>query len=252
MRIHSVAERPDLIGPGWRMPSTLPAFTLESLVAERLIGRVPELFPDLRLVAVEDGPDGEEVVAHVHAVAFSWDGDDSSLPDRGWEGILEQAVADAQAGRPATAVSLLEASVRADRQGGGRSRALVGEARRRTAALGLGHLFGPVRPTLKHREPRRPMDDYVRAVRDDGLPVDPWVRVHARLGARVVKVCPVSMTIAGTLEQWRGWTGLPLDRSGDIEVPGGLVPLHVDVEAGSAVYVEPNVWMHHRLDPAAE
>ena len=60
------------------------------------------------------------------------------------------------------------------------------------------------------------------------------------------------MTIAGTLEQWRGWTGLPLDRSGDIEVPGGLVPLHVDVEAGSAVYVEPNVWMRHRLDPAAE
>ena len=101
MWIHSVAERPDLIGPGWRMPSTLPAFTLESLVAERLIGRVPELFPDLRLVAVEDGPDGEEVVAHVHAVAFSWDGDDADAagPGRG----SPPADRGARAGPPARA-----------------------------------------------------------------------------------------------------------------------------------------------------
>jgi len=102
MRIFSVAERPDLIDPGWRMPSTLPAFMFESLVAERLMFRLPDLFPDLRLVAVDDGPDGESVVAHLHAVAFCWDGADASLPDRGWEGILEQAVADADTGRKPT------------------------------------------------------------------------------------------------------------------------------------------------------
>ena len=247
MRVFSVAERPDLIEPGWRLGSTLPAFMFESRVAERLMWRLPDLFPDLRLVAVEDGPDGEQVVAHLHAVAFAWDGTDASLPDRGWEGILEQAVTDADAGRPATAVSLLEASVRADRQGGGRSRTLIEHARRRTAGLGLPDLFGPVRPSAKHLEPRRPIAEYAHAVRDDGLPVDPWMRVHVRLGARVVKVCPVSMTVAGTLAQWRSWSGLPLDRSGDVEVPGALAPVHVDVEAGSAVYVEPNVWMHHDL-----
>jgi GNAT superfamily N-acetyltransferase len=250
MHVFSAAERPDLVEPGWRMPSTLPAFAFESLVAERLLGRLPALFPDLRLVAVEDGPDGEEVVAHLHAAAFAWDGDDASLPDRGWEGILEQACADADAGRSPTAVSLLEASVRADRQGGGRSRILIEEARRRTADRGLEHLFGPVRPSAKHREPGRPMAEYALAVREDGLPVDPWMRVHARLGARVVKVCPVSMTIAGTLAQWRTWSGQPLEASGDVVIPGGLVPLHVDVEAGHAVYVEPNVWMHHRLEAA--
>jgi GNAT superfamily N-acetyltransferase len=248
MRIHSAAERPDLVDAGWRMPSTMPAFMFESLVAERLMWRLPELFPELRLIAVDDGPDGEEVVAHVHALAFCWDGQDDSLPDRGWEGVLEQAVADADAGRTPTAASLLEASVRADRQGHGASRQLIEEARRRTRALGLGDLFGPVRPSGKHLEPRRPMAEYVAATRDDGLPVDPWMRVHVRLGARVVKVCPVSMTVAGTLAQWRGWSGLPLDRSGDVEVPGALAPVHVDVEAGSAVYIEPNVWMHHRLE----
>jgi hypothetical protein len=47
------------------------------------------------------------------------------------------------------------------------------------------------------------------------------------------------MTIPGTLEQWRSWTGLPFAESGDVEVPGALVPVHVDVEADHAVYVEP-------------
>jgi hypothetical protein len=55
------------------------------------------------------------------------------------------------------------------------------------------------------------------------------------------------MTIPGTLEQWRSWTGLPFAESGDVEVPSALVPVHVDVEADHAVYVEPNVWVHHEL-----
>ena len=38
--------------------------------------------------------------------------------------------------------------------------------------------------------------------------------VLADFGAEVVKVCPRAMTISGTLEEWRGWTGLPFDTSG--------------------------------------
>lgn len=62
-----------------------------------------------------------------------------------------------------------------------------------------------------------------------------------------MKVCPTSMTISGTLAQWRRWTGLAFDASGPVTVPGALVPAHVDVDQDHAVYVEPNVWMHHRL-----
>jgi hypothetical protein len=87
-------------------------------------------------------------------------------------------------------------------------------------------------------------------VRGDGLPVDPWVRVHVRLGARLVKVCPLSMSVPGTLAQWREWTGLALTSSGSHDVPGALSPVHVSVEHDCAVYVEPNVWVHHRLAAA--
>ena len=55
------------------------------------------------------------------------------------------------------------------------------------------------------------------------------------------------MTISGTLAGWRDWTGLPFDVSGDLVVPGALVPVHASVEQDHAVYVEPNVWMQHPL-----
>ena len=55
------------------------------------------------------------------------------------------------------------------------------------------------------------------------------------------------MTIPGTLEDWRGWTGLALDVPGDVEVPGALSPVHVSIEQDCAVYVEPKVWVHHPL-----
>ena len=84
-------------------------------------------------------------------------------------------------------------------------------------------------------------------VRPDGLPHDPWLRVHVRAGARIDSIAPASMTVAGSLEQWRRWTGLPFDVPGDVEVPGALVPVRCEPERGYAVYVEPNVWMRHLL-----
>lgn len=106
-----------------------------------------------------------------------------------------------------------------------------------------------MRPTRKALEPRTPADEYARRVREDGLPQDPWLRAHARLGGRVVEVAPLSMTVPGTLAQWRDWTGLPFDTDGAVEVPGALAPVHVDLANDHAVYVEPNVWVHHDLRP---
>jgi len=35
--------------------------------------------------------------------------------------------------------------------------------------------------------------------------------------------------------------------SGAVVVPGALSPIHVSREQDHAVYIEPNVWVHHRL-----
>ena len=43
------------------------------------------------------------------------------------------------------------------------------------------------------------------------------------------------------------WTGLALPGSGRYVIPGGLVPLSVDVGADRGVYREPNVWVAHPI-----
>jgi GNAT superfamily N-acetyltransferase len=187
------------------------------------------------------------VIGRINSVPFAWAGSEDELPERGWDAILQRAFRHHDRGNPPTAVSLLEARVVPSHQGTGLSSALLRATRANVQRLGLRHLFGPVRPTGKSHEPRTPMAEYISRVRSDGLPADPWLRVHLRLGARIVKVCPVSMTVPGTLAQWREWTGLPLERSGLIDVPGALTPVHVSVEHDHAVYVEPNVWVHHEL-----
>lgn len=242
MEIVTLVERPELLAAMYAMPKSWPAFMYHDPVA-RLMSRLPTSFPELQFAAL----DGDEVVGIVTAASFGWDGDPASLPDRGWDAILEQVFRDADEGRTPTAATLLEAAVHPAHQGGGLSTRLLTGVRDRCAALRFGSLFGPVRPSHKSLEPAVPIAEYVARRRGDGLPADPWLRVHERLGAHLVKIAPTSMTISGTLAQWRDWTGLPFDVSGDVVVAGALVPVHASVEHDHAVYVEPNVWMRHPL-----
>jgi hypothetical protein len=66
---------------------------------------------------------------------------------------------------------------------------------------GLTALVAPVRPNRKDRYPLTAMDRYARWTRQDGLPFDPWMRVHARLGAETLGVCPNSNVVEGTVAE---------------------------------------------------
>lgn len=95
------------------------------------------------------------------------------------------------------------------------------------------------------RYPLTPIDEYVTWRRDDGLLLDPWMRVHERLGARLGPTLPRSLRITGTVAEWEAWTGLPLPASGTYAFPHGLAPLEVDRDADRCTYWEPNVWFIH-------
>ena len=241
----TLQARPDLVDAFWALPSTWAPFSEADPVGERLFGLTVARSPGLQLLllAEDDG-----VLARLVATPFPWSGEDDDLPARGWDAVLERSDAAARRGAPAAAVSLLEARVHPDHQGRGLSAVLLRAGRDVVRRSGVRDLVAPVRPTGT-TSARVPLAEHAAALRDDGLPVDPWLRTHVRAGGRVVGVCPLSMTVPGTLAQWRAWTGLPLTGSGDVEVPGALTPVHVDVEHDHAVYVEPNVWVHHRLDP---
>jgi GNAT superfamily N-acetyltransferase len=135
-------------------------------------------------------------------------------------------------------------------QGRGIAQAMLVAMRDNARRLGFADLYAPLRPSDKHREPLTLFADYVARRRKDGLLYDSWVRTHVRAGARIVKIAPCSMVIAGTLAQWREWTGLSFAQSGPAIVPGALSAVHVSLEQDHAVYVEPNLWVHHPLAAA--
>lgn len=238
----TLAERPDLETAMLEMEAAWPEFIRPDPV---VTGWTFEQHPAHQLMVL----DGEEVVARAAAVPFCWDGDPASLPDTGWDEALRLAMLDTYDGREPNTLCALEVAVVPEQ----RSRHLSGQTLAAVADNARHHGFDdvvvPVRPSGKHLAPDVPMTEYAARTRDDGLPEDPWLRVHVREGGEVVGVCPVSMTISGSLAQWRDWTGLPFDTSGPVTVPGALNPVEVSVEHDRAVYVEPNVWVRHRLVP---
>jgi hypothetical protein len=112
---------------------------------------------------------------------------------------------------------------------------------------GLESLIAPVRPNWKERYPLAPIERYAAWRRDDGLLFDPWLRVHERLGATILKTEPHSLRITGTVAEWEEWVGLAFPESGDYVFPQGLATLQIDRDEDVGRYWEPNVWMKHAV-----
>ncbi|MFI6829306.1 GNAT family N-acetyltransferase [Kribbella sp. NPDC050241] len=239
LEITTVAERPELAGAevgvaGW------PEFMRHNRVSEAYFWQTLETFPTTCLVATTDGV----VVGDAHAVQLT---SRAELPAGGWEQAVVWAFADARRGLEPDVACALNISVAQDLQGQGVAGHLLAALRDAATDLGLGQLHAPVRPSHKHLESGTSMQEYAARTRADGLPFDPWLRTHVRAGGEIVGLAPTSWVVAGSLEEWRRWTSLPFDQDGPVEVPGALVSVRCDVQAGCAVYVEPNVWVRHRL-----
>ncbi len=244
LTISVLADRPDLVDAVWAMPNPWPEFMRHDPIGGLYYANVETRFAEYALVAHDDG----EVVACAYSVPFLLGG--GPLPDNGWDFVIRTSLLTSLAGDEPDAVSAVEIVVRHDRQGTGLSHRMLEAMRDNAARHGFRELVAPVRPNGR-TDVHEPMSAYAARVREDGLPVDPWLRVHVRAGGRIEKVAPRSMVVPGTLEEWREWTGLPFDRTGPVLVPRALVPVHCDVENGVATYVEPNVWVVHRTGARA-
>lgn len=240
LRITVLADEPELAGAMWGMPTSWPEFMRHDPIGGLFYGNVEARFADYVLVARDRCG---EVVANAYSVPFVRG--DAELPPNGWDAAIRSGLlADIRGDQP-DAISAIEIAVRPDLQGTGLSSRMLLAMRDNARRHGFAELVAPVRPNGKG-DPDEPMTAYAVRTRDDGLPLDPWLRVHVRAGGRIDKVAPRSMCIPGTVEEWREWTGLPFDRSGPTLVPGALAPVHCDLEHGVATYVEPNVWVVHR------
>ncbi|MEU4650398.1 hypothetical protein [Nocardia fluminea] len=238
LTISVLADRPDLYDAFTEMPDSWPEFMRHDPVGN-LYYAMLDRFADYILVCQDEAG---EVVGRAYSVPFRLD--DAELPDDGWDGAIRRGLHTSVTGAKPDTVSAIEIVIEPRRQGGGLSAEILAALRDNAARLGFAELVAPVRPNGKV-DVEQPMSVYAGLTRSDGLPVDPWLRVHVRAGGTIDKIAPRSMVIPGTLEEWRAWTGLPFETSGSVLVPKALAPVFCSVEHGVAVYVEPNVWIRH-------
>lgn len=200
-------------------------------------------FPDL-IFGVLDQDD--RLVAAGHCVPIWEPIEPDALPDTGWDWALSQALEGEEKSHVAAASALaicVDKSVRGKGVATVAIRAMMNVVRKRGART----LFAPVRPVLKHSHPEVDIDEFVTWTTENGDAFDPWIRVHLQLGGRILKTCRRSMTMTAPLEKWREWTGHGFGAEQTAVVPGLLVPMQVNHAEGIGNYVEPNVWIEHRL-----
>ncbi|RSL52250.1 hypothetical protein CEP54_011026 [Fusarium duplospermum] len=212
----------------------------------------------------------------------------------------ERDTARSSSSEPPNALSALAVTVRADRRRMGLAERILQKMKDTARQEGLRILVVPLRPTKKSSHPFVPMEEYIKWTQaplkpticrtpspfrvtpqpivhsitipskdhatKSALPFDPWLRKHARMGAKIAKVAHKSMEVEASLDDWTAWTGIEFDsfpnapkvREVDgklrvveytqVTLQGGLVPLKVYREEKRAVYLEPNVWIYHQLD----
>ena len=242
MQIVTRARRPDLDeAAAVVFRERWPEFVFHDDVPRKYLSRVEEHFGRYDVLALGDD---DAVLAGGWGVPLAWDGTVGDLPS-GYDDALVRAVEGREAGRAPTALSFMAAAVGAGHDKRGLATAVLGELSRRAHEDGLPRVIAPLRPTWKHRYPTVPMAEYATWTRPDGLSVDPWIRTHQRMGARVLGPAPASMVIEGTVAEWESWTGMVFPVTYDYVVPDALNLVRIDVERDRGVYVEENLWVEH-------
>lgn len=222
-----------------------PEFMLNDPIANENWHELFDRFADSQF-ALLDTETGR-MAAMGNSLPFHWDGDLSELPEGGWDWVFVHAVEGHRNNVRPNIQSAIQVAIHPDYQSQGLSARMVAAMRGVAKSKGFTQLVAPVRPSQKSKYPLTSIDDYIHWTNDDGLPFDAWLRVHARLGARIIKPCHQAMTIRGTRAEWEAWTGMKFPQSGKYIIPGALNPMEMKVEQDEGVYIEPNVWMVHEI-----
>ena len=217
MKTVTVAERPDLIERAWGETSdTIPEYNFHGDVVNAYWGRLTEERPEFQFCLLDDDDDDDDdtLLVRGHSLPVRWDGSIGDLP-AGIDGAIAREFDE----EGANVLCAMLIAVPRSHQGRGLSPiavATMGELARRH---GLTALIAPVRPNWKERYPLVPIERYVTWRRADGLLFDPWLRVHERAGATVLKPEPESLRITDTVAEWEAWTEMAFPESGNYWFP---------------------------------
>jgi GNAT superfamily N-acetyltransferase len=223
-----------------------PEFMMHDSVANENWHELFDRFSEYQFALMDTETD--RMAAMGNSLPFYWDEDISALPEAGWDWVFLKAIEDHQNGVTPNIQSAIQIAIHPDYQSQGLSSRMIQAMRAIGQSKDFHYLVAPVRPNQKSKYPLISIDDYIQWTNDEGLPFDAWLRVHARLGAKIIKPCHEAMTIRGTRAEWEAWTGLKFPQTDEYIIPGALNMMEMNIEKDEGVYVEPNVWMVHQIE----
>lgn len=243
-KLVTTIEHLDLINKGDEIVIDVwSEFMLNDAVANEWFFQLYDDFPEFQYWLL----DGDEIVGIGNSIPLFWKDKLENLPEEGWDWALEKGFKDKKQKKKANMLCALSITINPKYQGKGISTQMI----KAMVQIGKKHklesLIIPVRPTLKKDYPLTDIKQYITWKREDGQLFEPWLRVHEKLGGEIIKVCSKAMKISGTISDWENWTGMKFSESGKYIIPGALEPVGFNLEKDEGLYIEPNVWVEHKL-----
>jgi len=237
-------KRNDLIKKGDNIVEAVyPEFMLHDAVANKWFFQLYQKFPEFQYWLL----DGEEIVGIGNSIPLCWNDKLENLPEEGWDWAIVKGFKDEEKNIKPNLLCALSITINPKYQGKGISTEMIKSMVKIGKKHKLETLIIPVRPTLKIDYPLIPMKKYILWKRKDGQLFDPWLRVHEKLGGEIIKVCTKAMKIKGSISDWENWTGIKFPESGKYNIPGALKPVEFDIKNYIGIYIEPNVWVEHKI-----
>lgn len=244
LQIITAADRPELRQKEIQLNEKIwPEFMLHDAVSNKWFAKLYEIFPDYQFWLT----DSDAIAAIGNSIPLAWQEDISRLPVEGWDWAIEKGFQDNFKKEKPNFLCGLLIAVAPEHRGSGLSGKMIEIMQEKARLHQLEKLIIPVRPSLKSKFPLMEMADYISWCREDGQLFDPWLRVHQRRGAQIIKICAQAMRIEGSVNDWQNWTGREFPGSGKYIIPGALQPVEIDLDDDRGVYLEPNVWVCYEI-----
>ncbi|KAB8028092.1 non-ribosomal peptide synthetase [Fluviispira multicolorata] len=239
-RMFTLAQRPELLkNLNIIHSSSWPKYFEGSDILMKIWPKIYSEFSEFQTFIV-DGKD--EIAAVGNSIPIYWDGTIADLPN-GWDYALENAFKETK-NKPNT-LFILAGIVTESFQSKGLSSEILKIFKSIAKANKLQRILVAVRPTGKAQFPEVNFTDWCSTRREDGQLLDNWLRMHERIGGKILKIDLKSQYIKAKISDWESWTNTPIMNSGLVHLPETLQAAEVDFSDDSVTYYDPAVWVEH-------
>lgn len=212
-------------------------------VSDDIIFKIYELYPEFQISLLDDNG---ELIGIANSIPITWKKPLSELSNDGVGWVINAGIHEQPDIGLANVLCAISITVSENYRNKGISKILLKNLKDISHKNNFDFLIVPVRPSLKSLYPLTPIDKYIGWKNKEGLTFDPWMRIHAALGARVLNICHRSACITASIEQWEQWTGMKFPDDGAYVIKGALSPINIDCASNLGTYVEPNVWVYYQ------